>query len=210
MATTQPMHIRKSIFFSTFIFLSILFANTTWAQTPVTIGIRAGVNFNAFYDANFSTKSYTGYSAGFFANYHIPNSQWGIQPEVLYSRKGAGSNKGKLQLDYIEVPVLARYNFRRDKPLQPFVYAGPYIGFLVHSDLPYRPVYFRAPSEPDTFPLYNGDKKNMDGGIVVGGGISIGNINVGLRYEIGFNEVSDDEDESAKNGAFSIIIGTNF
>jgi len=88
------------------------------AQTGVKYGIKGGFNGSTFSGTDSKGSEYkAGFAAGVFANFGITD-QVSIQPEVLFSQKGASvddflGNSGttfKSTLSYIDVPILARIN----------------------------------------------------------------------------------------------------
>lgn len=94
------------------------FAGAANAQTGVKYGIKGGFNGSTFSGTDSQGSKYkAGFAAGVFANFGI-NDQFSIQPEVLFSQKGArvtgyqgvGDNTFKSTLSYIDVPILARIN----------------------------------------------------------------------------------------------------
>lgn len=97
------------------------FASAANAQTGVKYGIKGGFNGATFSGTDSKGSEYkAGFAAGVFANFGI-NDQFSIQPEVLFSQKGAsvddfqtsalGSGTTfKSTLSYIDVPILARVN----------------------------------------------------------------------------------------------------
>lgn len=103
------------------------------AQSP-SFGIKAGLNTSNLWvkDAN-SSDYITGLHAGFLAHLHL-SDRWALQPEIMYSGQGgevtAGSLTNKLNLHYVNVPVLFQYMFDNGFRLQ----AGPQIGFLASAN----------------------------------------------------------------------------
>src|SRR5690606_28120677 len=114
------------------------------AQEFVYFGVKGGVNFSSFtgdgYDDFVDPEERTSFHLGLLAE--IPLSdRFSIQPEVLYSGQGYdiasrdGADDVELQLDYINVPVLAKfYLFNRFS-----IEAGPQIGFLVNKEIDTNP-----------------------------------------------------------------------
>ena len=93
----------------------------------VNLGVKGGMNlYNIHNDDNTNYDQITGYYFGLLGHIHL-NSQWAIQPELVYSAQGA---KNGYNLDYINVPVMLQYMFDNGFRLQ----AGPQLGFLVSSD----------------------------------------------------------------------------
>lgn len=109
-------------------------------------------HFGPKLDANYSTVQGKGirdkYSAGFqiggFAEYNF-NKQWAVQPELLYTwsqykkasnfltyynnygRSSAGNN---INLAYVSVPILAKYNLNNTVSFL----AGPQASYLIYED----------------------------------------------------------------------------
>nr|GFD13455.1 hypothetical protein [Tanacetum cinerariifolium] len=89
-----------------------ILAGITFASQAQSIkyGVKAGASLT-----NFSGKDSDGYknkfgfNGGVAANFGL-NDMFSIQPEVLYSMKGAKANGTdvRLNLNYIDVPVLAK------------------------------------------------------------------------------------------------------
>jgi outer membrane protein with beta-barrel domain len=115
----------KKVFLSA---LTVILVNMAFAQ-HVEFGLKGGVNFaNLKDDANSNTDARTGFNAGALAHIHLSKT-FAIQPEVVYSVQGAEYSSGKMQLNYINVPVLAQYMFGNGFRLQ----TGPQLGILTTS-----------------------------------------------------------------------------
>lgn len=180
----------------TFALCGVLFVTQASAQ----FGLRAGVNFANFNDVDgLDLNSNTGFMVGLYYDFEVPASPVSVQPEVLYTQKGTEQGGTKINLDYIEVPVLVKFSFAPG-PVTPSVYLGPYAGFVMNSEASDGSVSVEI------------DNAQTDFGGVVGGEIDINagtsNINLGLRYGFGLNEAF--EDGQGKNGVFSIVGGISF
>jgi len=113
------------------------------------IGLKAGYNYatlkgNVSDGANF--KSYHGYYAGITLEFPLSNL-FSLQVEGIYNRRGANitSNtygKAKLSLDYLSLPVLARFNVGKGINL----HIGPQLEYRI--DKPN--FYFDAGTDPVT------------------------------------------------------------
>jgi len=96
----------------------------------VNLGIKAGINlYKINSDDNTVYDQITGFHLGFIGHIHI-NSQWAVQPELVYSRQGAKSDGIEQKLDYVNIPVLLQFMFDNGFRLQ----AGPQLGLLVSAD----------------------------------------------------------------------------
>ena len=93
-------------------------ASVANAQTGVKYGIKGGFNGSTFSGADSKGSEYkAGFAAGVFANFGISDNI-SVQPEVLFSQKGASvdnfqgvsANTLKSTLSYIDVPILLRVN----------------------------------------------------------------------------------------------------
>ena len=103
-----------------------------FAQQQLKFGPKAGVNF-----ANLSgvdnTEMKIGFHVGAVAEIKF-NEKFSIQPEVVYSAQGArgmlNNIEGKANLDYINIPILAKYYIVDGFSVE----AGPQVGFLVKAE----------------------------------------------------------------------------
>lgn len=90
----------------------LLFSATVQAQVLPKFGIKAGLNYSTFNNAD-GVEYKAGFLGGVYANINIPGSPAAIQPELLYAQYGANAEgtDGKLSVDYIQIPVLAKFGF---------------------------------------------------------------------------------------------------
>lgn len=187
-------------------------ANHATAQNGTTFGVRGGLNFANLNDTDSDADidSRTGLMAGVYARIHIPNSPVYLQPEVLYTQKGAESSDLfedqeatlKIKLDYIEVPVLARFDFITGGSITPHVYFGPYVSFSINSEVEV------SDGESSFAGDIEEDVKDLNFGIVTGAGLDFGRLNLGVRYGAGLTDTFEDGD--GKNSVFSVTAGIDF
>jgi outer membrane immunogenic protein len=134
-------HFTPLPFFTPFMkhFLLVLLLSSVtihFSYSQVTLGAKAGAQVAGIHyqepspDADLNPR--LGYFAGLFAQIN-PASKWLLRSELLFSVKGAqvparpGVSKGKVSLNYLNVPVLIGY-----QPLpQVTVYLGPEMGYLL-------------------------------------------------------------------------------
>lgn len=179
-------------------FATALCVNNATAQINPEIGIRTGVNFATFSDSKQEVDSRRiGLLIGIYANLPLPIRILGnpvsIQPEILYTQKGAEINEVEVRLSYIEVPVLVRLDFSTPGLLSQHIYLGPYVAFNLNYE------------EEPAGSLAN--TNNIVFGAVVGLGVDINRINVGIRYSWGVDVF---EFEEANNSVISIAAGISF
>jgi hypothetical protein len=121
-------------YFLTVIAVLVMSANVC-AQKNVHFGIKGGANLFDVYNDNGVNYDYKlGFMGGLVSHIHI-GEHFALQPEVLYSRQGARldylGTDARLNLNYINVPVLFQYMFGNGIRLE----AGPQVGFMVNSAL---------------------------------------------------------------------------
>ena len=185
------------------------------AAANVQFGIKAGGNMAKptgadAQDPLATLKSKVGFMGGIFLAFNfgkVVTIQW----EALYTMKGAtyvaldDSYTDKLYSDYIEIPLLLKIKI----PLpiiQPFVFAGPTVGFKLNEKLT---------SDGTEVPLTEALLKNNDYGAIFGAGLNLGrNFMVDVRYSLGMQKViSTIEGEvqpDFKNGVWAATIGIAF
>lgn len=180
---------------------AVLLALPQTASADVRFGIKGGANVanvnGDFADALGDWKSTVGFCGGIFLELNFGRVLT-IQPEILYTMKGADTaDGGKLKFDYIEIPVLLKLRIPTGS-VHPFVFAGPAFGFTLKSAL--------EGIELEDFP-------KTDYSAVLGAGLQLGySIHIDVRYTVGLQklEIPDLELIDLKNGVLSATIGLAF
>jgi outer membrane protein with beta-barrel domain len=116
----------------TIIFVATLFFMFNAKSQSAHFGIKGGMNASSLNSSpsNSDMQSKIGFNVGLLAHIHTGNEFWAFQPEAYYSSEGAKSkanNDIKLNLGYVNVPVLIQYMFNNGFRLE----AGPQVGFLI-------------------------------------------------------------------------------
>ena len=187
--------------------VSLLAAGTASAQ-DMRFGVRGGVNFSTVQnEPSVGSDGYTmrqGLVAGAF--FIMPLGWVHLQPEVLYTSKGAALDlqgiDSKLVLDYLEIPVLARWRLGQ----RFYVAAGPAVAWRLKATS--RTKFSGATEETDL-----GDSvKVYDVGVVGAVGVRFGKVLVDGRYTHGLTDIdSDTSDEvTVRNRAITISAGIGF
>ncbi len=185
------------------------------AAAGVQFGLKAGGNMakptGADADAIADTLKYkVGFVGGIFIAFNL-GKVVAIQTEVLYTMKGATFEyedidevvQEKLHGDYLEIPLLLKLKLPTPG-IQPFVFAGPYVGFKLKEKLTYM---------GEEIPLEEQVLKNNDYGAIFGGGLQLGrSFHVDVRYSMGLQKIVDEGVEAIdlKNGVWSATIGIGF
>ena len=165
-----------------FLALMVLFTAKSLSQ-GVDLGIKVGANFATLTELpNVDTRTGLNFGAFFTIKF---NDKIAIQGDVLYSQQGAEFDLDKVDLDYVNVPIVFKYYLVKRLNL----HVGPQFGFLV-SD-------FDASEFEDSY-------KSTDVSGVVGLGLDLPlGFRVDGRYNFGLTELLPD----VKNNVFSLSIG---
>ncbi len=139
----------------------------------------------------------------------IPISdKFSVQPEILYSAQGAKKDSEGVgaelvyKLDYINVPVMAKYYIIEGFSIE----AGPQIGFLISSKIDWE-----AEGESGSEDIEY--LKSVDFGLNFGLGYKLDNgLNFGARYNLGLSNLNDfdNSDNNIKNSVIQISVGYYF
>ena len=129
-----------------------------------------------------------GYAVGGFLAIRFDNGL-SVQPEVLFTQKGVRLDLGqdtvaadlKFKVDYLDVPVLARYTF--GKGVRGYVFAGPSFDFKLsakaESDI-------AGESDEEDF---SEELEDFEFAIVFGGGIEFGPLLLEARWSEGLTNI---------------------
>lgn len=176
-------------------------------------GVRGGVNLatvNA--DSEDGSSAFDHHVRGVFGGFvNIPLfSSIELQPEVLYSMKGAKfveeAIDAALLLDYLEVPVLGRMSWRVFDNSRFYVAGGPSFGLRVRART--RAEFSGSTEERDI----SDDVERFDFGAVAAAGFEFGSLVVDGRYTHGFSDVDKDTSDGVKvkNRVVSLTVGLRF
>jgi outer membrane protein with beta-barrel domain len=172
------------------------------------IGILGGVNFakvegNDFFRTPDARKAFVG---GGFVLFHLHHGL-GIEPELLYAQQGGRNDDtdAELRLDYVQLPVLLRYDFLEPSTVHPFVYGGPAFSLEVNCS---RTTEGHA-VDCDQSSIH---QRPFDFAGVIGAGVSlkVGReaVSLSARYLAGTAEVFDNG--VGKNRVLSFVAGVSF
>lgn len=192
--------------------LSTPVANAQDVQGGVKIGLNSStLNFKESGDFD-KVESRTGIVAGAFLVWPVTPSI-AIQAEGLYSQKGASvSGQGvtaDLQLDYVDVPVLARFSTSPGSRTAVHAFAGPSMNFKVRT---YAESGFENATERVEHDITD-SIKSFEAGLVVGAGVQVSRLLFEGRYSWGLTNV-DAENLGAggavRNRGLSFTAGIRF
>lgn len=177
---------------------------TTAAWSQVSFGIKAGLNISnqAFSFSSggitISPKPLVGFHGGVYLNAKF--GKFGIQPEAYYSMQGSkfedSGSTVKFNFNYINVPILLRYNVTDFLNL----HLGPQFGILMSA---------KATDGSQTLDIKE-DVKTLDVSIAAGIGVDLPfGLSGGARYVAGLTNIEKDnpDGEKLKNSIIQIYLG---
>ncbi|HTJ48240.1 MAG TPA: porin family protein [Cyclobacteriaceae bacterium] len=192
----------------------------TSSETAITpkFGIKGGLNFaNLYIDDVKDEHVKIGGNIGLFAKLPIVKGI-SIQPEILYTSKGAkvnydnvfqGTGEYRFNLNYVETPLLMVFNVTPNFSLS----AGGYISYLTSANIKNVDSDGSVKGVND---LKADDFHRFDNGLIGGVSVDIQNFTIGARYSYGLQTIgksgnlSKDLTRDSKNSAASVFIGIAF
>ncbi len=189
------------VFLVSFLLIGVL----AQAQAGFRLGVKAGANLNQISGQSFNSGYDLSYHLGGFAEIDV-TKKWGIQPELIWSQSKTTRTAGfnpiyqniltpgadqQIQLDYILIPILLRYNVGKMFTLN----AGPQFGILINQNNNW---------------LVNGQNafKSGDFSMVFGGQLNLNALRIYGRYNIGLNNINNiDNKEKWTNQQIQLGVG---
>ncbi|MBP6909192.1 MAG: PorT family protein [Candidatus Saccharicenans sp.] len=213
--------------------LALILLSAPPAQALIGFGIKGGINNSKILFSpsdSFSNQDYRrGASFGVFFTFNL--GRLGLQPEVLYSRRGLdfemlitppiGADPTAYfapctaRLDYIEIPVLVRLNIIPLGPVKVYAFGGPSYGILLKAKLD-----ITTGGQTDTENIKSDFK---DSALAIVGGLGVDlkipllfRVTLEARYHYGLDNILSDTSswlemtDKARNSGFSIMAGLSF
>jgi hypothetical protein len=182
--------------------LSAILMTTTANAQHVNVGVKGGLNiYNIKNSSSLEYDSKVGLHLGLLGHIHLA-PQFAIQPEIVYSVQGAkysvANVETKLNLNYINVPVMFQYMFQNGFRLE----AGPQVGFLISA----KSEVNNNSSDIKT------NLKTVDFGLGIGAGYiqTSSGFGVDARYNIGLNSIYETGSVKSTNRGFQLGVFYQF
>ncbi|HLL94502.1 MAG TPA: porin family protein [Spirosoma sp.] len=213
-------------------FLFFLCLSSTYAQQRFSAGPRVGLNLSNYWGHADHMKFKPGLAAGAFLMYSSLN-HFGISADVLYSQRGTrysgtdfspfgnpATTKFTQRVNYLEIPVVARYFLTLDGNFRPNVFIGPSVGIKLNARRVNGEYIGRV-----TGPAINGDNgndfRNVDLGATGGFQLNWGVGNrqrflIDARYTLGLTGVQTNlpnvwgQRSSLQNSTITLALGYGF
>jgi len=190
----------------------------TPSRWSVDIGVKGGLSTANFYGVGYGRESRNEYSFAtvFTVNmpYHLPYGiRPGIESGVYFTQKGFENPAADklvavtVELDYIEIPVLAKFSYDVTPIISPHLVLGPYVGFMVNAE--------RVRLDDSRRDLDDVTREVDIGGLAgIGLDFYLGDfvLNAQIRNSLGFTSIFKDEDfnDGEKHRHFSVVVGFQF
>ena len=192
------------------VLLGCMTASPSRARVNFDFGAKLGLNSTGLFGDAVEENSYPKqtFVGGAFVRMNLTSGMT-IQTEFLYSRKGSEITVESIpglidtlnvKLDYVEVPVLFRYEFSVPMKFKPHLLIGPAVAFNVSA---------RATSDdgnsfyPDEYDIPN--TRSVDFGLVIGTGVDFllgpGALGIEARYTLGLRNAFEDMSSEGVNSS---------
>ena len=180
---------KKWILVTLSLLLIFVLSTSTFAQ-GIKVGIKGGVNLSKVVNKDLTIKPdyKKGFSGGFFASFGL--GPLAFQPEALFTMKGAQLkeellsvvNNVNINMNYLEIPILAKISIPLTKGVRINLLAGPSVALKLSA----KSVSEIAGKSVDENIK---DMKNTDFGLAFGGGIKFGALSIEGRYTPGLTSI---------------------
>ena len=196
------------------IFMVLVISASNLKAQSVSFGPKIGYSSTTFKgnDVPDGTDPLNNFVGGVFFKYS-PAGIFAFQPEILYHKKGAmdmdNGNGVKINVDYLEVPLLFKLQIPAGETFYPNIYVGPYGAFELNNNVHAQQTLFGYTVSSDG----TADVEDFDYGAILGAGfdIQMEQLFLGLdaRYGIGMNKILNENDDRKdfKNRTFSLMLG---
>jgi hypothetical protein len=203
------MNVRAAAMVLVLAVIGLATPGTASAQVGVLVGLNvANVDFDVS-DTSVSVNgdSRTGFVAGLSFNMPI-QQMFSVEVDALFAQKGTKftatesgfTDTAKINLNYVDIPVLAKINVTGSAPVGVHLLAGPSFNFKVSENF-----------DPEDAADSDDSIEKMETALVFGGGVHMGVFRVDLRYGIGLTNIVKDSASdgfiTGKNRVFSILVG---
>ena len=193
------------------------------AQQRFSVGPRVGLNLSNYWGNNDNMKYTPGLTAGVFLMYSSLN-HFGISGDVLFSQRGTSYNDGARKfiqrVNYLEIPVVARYFLTLSGNFRPNLFLGPSLGVKLNG----KRVKDQLLSGAALADTDNGNDFNkLDLGATGGFQLNWGTGNrqhflIDARYTLGLSPVQTNNNvpifltprNSLQNSTFTLALGYSF
>ncbi len=140
-------------------------------------------------------KFFTGFQAGFFKTFDL-SKRFQIQPEISYALRGGNSSTTylyddivyKVNISYVETPVILKYKILAGRAFSSAVFAGPYAALKLKAEKQTR---IWKEEEVTTLPNVRSFDYGLILGLTVECALGSGRALLDVRSGVGLNNIMD-------------------
>lgn len=218
----------KTIFKLSLVALAVVLGTSVNAQTTssngqgvLQYGVKAGVNLAGFNGKGAKElDGKIGFNAGVFAEYTLPTNLYFLTGLEI-SAKGAkreekdGGYKYKETYSpiYLQLPIHAGYKLGLSDGIILGLHAGPYLAYGIGGKAKFEES-MSGETEKDEIDFFGSKEKGLaksfDFGVGLGANVEANQFQIGLGYDLGLSNISNEDDADLKNRNFYINIGYKF
>ena len=173
--------------------LAMLFSGVAVFAQQTHFGLKAGLNLSSVKISDgedYDSKG--GLHVGGLAHIHL-SDHFAVQPELVFSMQGGKDGDTKLNLNYVNIPVLAQYMFDGGFRLQ----TGPQLGFMASAKSKTGDVEVDVKDQLATIDF----SWSFGAGYLFPGANGLG---ADVRYNVGISNISDNSSYEARNNVFQV------
>lgn len=183
-------------YFKLFFTAAILLVSVnSYAQLPISLGIKGGVNLSNLGGDIDDTKAKAGFNAGLVMDIDIPLTSFGVTTGLELTTKGAKIDEEGIDANmnavYLQLPIHANYKLSVAPATKVIFHAGPYFAYGVGGKSKFNG------EKENTFSKDGFDK--FDFGLGVGAGLQVWKFGVDLGWDFGLKNISGDSDVKVRN-----------
>ncbi|MDX1639318.1 MAG: porin family protein [Balneolaceae bacterium] len=178
--------------------------------------LKGGIVTSRLAGTEWSSTASPGFAIGISLDFRF-SQLFSVQPELYYVEKGGReavdelNTEFDLALDYVEVPLLAKFHLPASGMIRPHAYLGPYAGFLIQNSSNIEVMDARV-STPDKLIE---DAATSDFGATLGAGaymlFPFNTMSIEVRYSRGFTDAfAGSENSSSTNSTVMFMVGFRF
>lgn len=199
--------------------LALITATPALAAAQAAVGARAGMRWSQL-ETSQDAGSISSLALGGYFGFGISH-RLAVQLEAVYGSRGADAlrvgtatldpdaDPSRVEMSYIEIPVLLRAGFPGERFLPSF-FLGPYVGFLLDCEI--QPTGGETRSCDTATAAERFHPRSTDYGLVVGGGLDMAfgesTIFIDARYTLGLLPIQSGSDGfDARHTGFAVSAG---
>ncbi len=216
---TRPHHtLAKASFLVALLLLSFTVQSLS-AQQRWSIGPRVGANISNLMGDFPNNKWLPGWSVGGFIMYSDIN-HFGISGDILFSQKGAkfenvSSPTGRAtytqRINYLEIPVLARYFLTLSGNFRPNFFIGPSVAFRLNAKSKNYSVNNSELPDQDISYVFRPADLGLVGGIALNFEVAKGKrVLLDARYTYGLVDIATAAPGTVRNSAITLNLSYGF